>query len=163
MADANTAMTAAAAAIAHGVDDLIDAWVRDAITRILDAWARLSEAERAAADAEIAATAARTRSRIAAALRDLFAQDIAEQRSTPLAIVRTAGAEATDLLRSLGIPDVDRDAFDARTMPEDHYDLAPRALADLGDADLGAQLVVWGVAKSRLLRNPADSGLRAPE
>ena len=91
---------------------------------------------------------------MAGALRELLARDPAEQAATPLEIVRTIVAEPTALLRELGVPEVVRDAFDERSQPADVYDLAPRTLADL-DPTLGPELLVWGVAKSRLVR-PRD-------
>ena len=89
--------------------------------------------------------------RVAATLRALLALDPAEQAATPLEVVRTLVIEPTALLRELGVPEVVRDPFDERAQPADVYDLAPRTLADL-DPDLGPELLVWGVAKSRLVR-----------
>jgi len=72
-------------------------------------------------------------------------------------IVRTIVAEPTTLLRTLGVPEVVRDAFDERAHPDDVYDLAPRTLADL-EPDLGPELLVWGMAKAKLLRGRGQSG-----
>ena len=97
--------------------------------------------------------------RVASELRNLFAIDVEAQRSTPLQIVRSAYCEPTALLARQGIPGVVRDAFDERVAPDDHYDLSPRALADLGDPDLGPALLAWGMAKARLVRsrlNPTE-------
>ena len=57
-----------------------------------------------------------------------------------------------------------RDDFDERHEPDDVYDLAPRGVADLGDPELGPQLLAWGLAKSRVLRARAvsDAGGDAP-
>ena len=95
--------------------------------------------------------------RVAAALRVLLARDPAEQAATPLEVVRTIVAEPTALLRDLGVPEVVRDGFDERAHPTDVYDLTPRTLADL-DPELGPELLVWGVAKSRLIRLPGQTG-----
>lgn len=144
-------MRAAGDAIVAGVDRLIEAWIRAAATTILDAWGRLTPDERAAADRDVAVAAGQAHTRLVAALRDLFATSVADQRTTPLAIVRTAPAEATAVLAGAGIPEIERDPFEARVDPADVYGLAPKALGDLGDPDLGGALLAWGVAKARLL------------
>jgi hypothetical protein len=150
--DAETTLRDAATAIVAGVDRVIEPWVRAAGALILDAWGRLDPAARADADARVGSAARETRARVVDDLAALFATPVAEQRTTPLAIVRTAAAEVTAVLALVGIPEVERDAFEARVDPADVYGLAPRALADLGDPDLGGALLAWGVAKSRLLR-----------
>jgi hypothetical protein len=85
-------------------------------------------------------------------LRGLFARDPADQHATPLQIVRSASREPTRILVALGVPPVVRDEFDERTLPDDRYGLAPRSFAELGDADLGPQHLVWGLAKAGALR-----------
>lgn len=144
-------MRQAGDAIVTGVDRLIEPWVRAAATTILDAWGRLPPDERAAADAAVAGAAAQARARVVAELRDLFATPVTAQRTTPLAIVRTAAAEVTAVIAAAGIPEIERDPFEARVDPTDVYGLAPKALGDLGDPDLGGALLAWGVAKSRRL------------
>ena len=94
-------------------------------------------------------------------LRTLLALDPAEQAATPLEIVRTMVVEPTALLRGLGVPEVVRDAFDERAQPADVYDLAPRTLADL-DPELGPELLVWGMAKSKLVRPRGQTGRAGP-
>ena len=90
--------------------------------------------------------------RVGAALGVLLAIDPAEQRSTPLEIVRTVYREPTEILESAGVPPVVRDAFDERAWPEDRYDLAPRTLGDLGDPELAPLHLAWGMAKAMVLR-----------
>ena len=145
-------MEAAGAAIVDGVERLVPPWAVREIDRILDAWGRLEPPERDAARtrAEVAGRAAAAR--VVAELRELFAADLADQHATPLQIVRTAVREPTQVLAALGVPPVRRDPFDEQALPADRYDLVPRSLGDLGDADLGAQLLVWGLAKSKLVR-----------
>ena len=75
-----------------------------------------------------------------------------EQRTTPLAIVRSLRREPTAVLQAVGIPAVERDEFDTRAFPDDEYGLVPHSLADLGDEDLAPMLMVWGVGKSKALR-----------
>lgn len=102
----------------------------------------------AAAEAAAAPAVANT----VAMLREVFARDAAEQRTTPLQIVRTLVAAPTAVLHAAGVPGVVRDAFDERAFPDDDYDLVPRTLGDLGDPDLGPLLLAWGMAKAAVLR-----------
>ena len=135
-----------------GVALTLPGWVERAVERIIDAWGRLDETT--AADARVQARVAgvATSARVVGELEELFGTDVDDQRSTPLNIVRSAHREPTALLARLGIPGVVRDAFDERLHPDDDYDLAPRGLADLGDSDLGAVLVAWGITKAKVLR-----------
>jgi hypothetical protein len=126
--------------------------VVSSVTRIVDAWGRLEPGERAAAVAAAQAAAGPATERVVAALRELFACDPAEQRTTPLQVVRGLVSAPTAVLRSAGVPGVVRDAFEERAFPDDDYDLAPRTLGDLGDPDLGPQLLAWGLAKAAVLR-----------
>ena len=145
--------------IIAGVDACIPSWVVANVARIIDAWGRFDADQAARVMAEADELAADVAERVASELRNLFATDVEAQRSTPLQIVRSAYREPTELLAHQGIPGVLRDAFDERAAPDDHYDLSPRALGDLGDPDLGPALLAWGMAKSRLVRsrrNPAE-------
>ena len=95
--------------------------------------------------------------RVAAELRDLLALDPAEQRATPLEIIRSAVAEPTAVLAAAGMPDVVRDPFEEQAWPDDRFGLVPRTLRDL-DADLAAVHFAWGIAKAALLRARATRG-----
>ena len=142
----------ASAAIRSGVAREVPGWVVRQVARILDAWGRADATtrERALTDARTAGGAAAAR--VGAALDDLLAADPADQRSTPLEVVRTAYREPTEILRAAGVPEVARDAFDERAWPDDVYGLVPRTLGDLGDDDLAPLLLVWGTAKATVLR-----------
>jgi hypothetical protein len=140
------------AAIVEGVERCGPAWVVGSVTRIIDAWGRLDSERRAAAIAEAREVAGPATARVVAQLRDLFARDPAEQRTTPLQIVRSLVAAPTEVLRAAGVPGVVRDAFEERAFPDDHYDLSPRTLGDLGDPELGPLLLAWGLAKAAVLR-----------
>ena len=122
------------------------------MTRLLDVWGRLDAHARAAAIAEAEAAAGPAVATVVAALRELFAADPAQQRTTPLQIVRGLVAAPTAVLRAAGVPGVVRDAFEERAFPDDEYDLVPRTLGDLGDPDLGPLLLAWGLAKAAVLR-----------
>jgi hypothetical protein len=92
---------------------------------------------------------------VAADLAALLAVDAAEQRATPLEVIRTAVMEPTAVLAAAGLPDVVRDAFDERSWPDDRFGLVPRTLRDV-DADLAAVHFAWGVAKAAVLRARAE-------
>ena len=126
------------------------------MARILDAWGQLDVDHRAAAIAAATDAAGPATEQVVARLRELFARDPAEQRATPLQIVRTLVAAPTAVLHEAGVPGVVRDAFEARAFPDDEYDLAPRTLGDLGDPDLAPQLLAWGLAKAAVLRARAE-------
>jgi hypothetical protein len=139
-------------AILVGVERELSGWVERSVTRILDAWGRTppDARERAERDAvEAGATATR---RVVAELRALFARDPAEQRSTPLELVRHAYREPTAVLARAGIPPVERDDFAERAWPDDAYGLVVHGLGDLGDEDLAPMQMVWGLAKAKVLR-----------
>jgi len=132
------------------------AWVVGSVTRLVDAFGRLGAQERAAAIAEAETAAAPAVEAVVASLRDLFARDPAEQRTTPLQIVRGLVAAPTAVLQAAGVPGVVRDPFEERAFPDDEYDLVPRTLGDLGDPDLGPLLLAWGLAKAAVLRSRAE-------
>ena len=146
-------LAAAGEAIVAGVERAGPRWAEAQVDRILDAWGRVDPARRddVRADARRAGTAAAAR--VVADLGALLALAPAAQAATPLEIVRTLVREPTALLRELGVPEVVRDPFDERAHPDDVYDLSPRTLADL-EPGLGPELLVWGMAKARLMREP---------
>ncbi len=150
------AMQSAARELVDGAERLIPGWAVTGVERILVAWGRLNPDELRVARERAVTAGADAARRVAEELRALFDRDVTEQAATPLQVVRSAIREPTAVLVSLGIPPVARDPFDERAHPEDRYDLVPRSLADLGDADLGAQLLVWGMAKAKLLRRGSE-------
>lgn len=139
-------------AILEGVVRELPGWIIRSVDRIIDAWGRLTPAEVDAARDGARAIGPIAAERVQGELRALLGADPADQWSTPLNIVRTAYREPTDLLEHYGIPPVVRDSFDERHAPADLYDLSPRAMADLGDPDLGPVLLAWGIAKAKVLR-----------
>jgi hypothetical protein len=150
----------ASTAIRAGVAREVPAWVVREVIRILDAWGRADAPtrDRALTDARRAGDAAATR--VGARLDELVAADPADQRSTPLEVVRTVYQEPTEILRAAGVPAIVRDEFDERAWPDDVYGLVPRTLGDLGDDDLAPLLLVWGTAKAKVLR--ARAARKAP-
>jgi hypothetical protein len=141
----------AATALVDGVGPALPPWAGRVAETLLSAWGKF-EADR---QREIVAAARgageRAARRVAAELSELLALDPAEQRATPLEIIRTAVVEPTAVLAEAGMPDVVRDPFEERAWPEDRFGLTPRTLRDL-DADLAAVHFAWGVAKAAVLR-----------
>jgi len=145
----------ASAALLEGVERALPPWAEGVADGLLGAWGRLDAGRRReVVEAARAAGEAAAR-RMAAELAELLALDPAEQRATPLEIIRTAFVEPTAVLAAAGLPDVVRDAFDERAWPDDRFGLVPRTLKDL-DPDLAAVHFAWGVAKAAVLRARAE-------
>ena len=149
----------ASAALVEGVGRAVPGWVAAAADSILLAWGELEPDRRSEVVAAAREAGERAAARVAAELSGLLALDPAEQRATPLEIIRTAVVEPTAVLAAAGLPDVVRDAFDERAWPDDRFGLVPRTLRDV-DADLAAVHFAWGVAKAAVLR--ARAGRREP-
>jgi hypothetical protein len=149
LAETGNAIVAAVAREAPG-------WVIGSVKRLLGAWGRADEPTRARAMDAAGPAGVAAADRVCASLAELLATDPAEQRSTPLEIVRTLTREPTEILVAAGVPPVVRDPFDVRSWPDDRYNLVPRTLGDLGDPDLGPLHLAWGMAKATVLRARAD-------
>ena len=130
-------MEEVAQALADAVDRALPGWVSGAVT------ARLGRP----APEEAAAAADRARAEVVPRLRALLAQDVDEQRTNPLAVLREAVRYPTDVLRGLGVAPAERDDFQRERFPDDVYDLVPASFADFGPdvADAG---IAWGAAKA---------------
>ena len=115
---------------------------------MLDAWGRY--AHRPAIDERVRLGADAGARRTVRDLRALLATEALQQRVTPLQVVRRATTEVTAVLADAGVPAVARDEHEERVAPDDRYDLAPRAFADL-DPELGPLQLVWGAAKAAVL------------
>ena len=140
------ALAGYAAALADAVDAAIPGWVTRAVSAVLAAQGLPAGGEVAAA-AEAAGAAARADG--APRVRALLAADIDDQRGNPLAILRSLVRYPTDVLRAAGARPVPRDEFATRNFPEDVYDLAPAAFADV-DPALHDPGLVWGAAKAHV-------------
>lgn len=149
-------MEEGAARLVDGVERLGAAWVVAAVTAIVDAWGRLDPAVRTntLAAAQVAGIAAAAR--VADELRSFFATDVSEQRTTPLEIIKSLRTEATAVLRDAGIPEVERDEFEARAFPDDMYGIVLKSPVELGDEELGGALLAWGMGKAKTLRARAE-------
>ena len=141
----------AAEALVAGVGAALPAWAERSADTLLAAWGGLEAGRRREVVADAREAGERAARRVADELRDLLALDPAEQRATPLEIIRGAVAEPTAVLAAAGLPDVVRDPFEERAWPDDRFGLVPRTLRDL-DPDLAAIHFAWGVAKAAVLR-----------
>ena len=134
-----------ATTLADAVVVAVPGWVERSVARILTAW------QGGPPDPEVL-VAARDAGRRAAVevggqVRALLAADIDEQRSTPLALLRSAVRYPTEVLQAAGVPPVDRDPIQVRLLPSDLYDLSPASFADV-DPALAEPGLVWGAAKA---------------
>jgi hypothetical protein len=147
-------MAEASARIIEAVERLGARWVVRVVESVLDAWGQLDAIARETALEHARAAGIQAAARATAELRALFARDPADQRTTPLEVVRTLRAEATEILRRAGVPEVARDVFEVRSFPDDIYGIVPRSLGDLDptDEELAPTLLAWGVGKSIVLR-----------
>jgi hypothetical protein len=141
----------AAAALVAGLEAALPEWAARSADDLLTAWGGLEPARRGQVVADARRAGEEAARRVAAELDELLALDPAEQRATPLEVIRSAVAEPTAVLAAAGMPDVVRDPFDERAWPDDRFGLVPHTLRDL-DPDLAAIHFAWGVAKAALLR-----------
>jgi hypothetical protein len=126
-----------AAALAAGVERALPVWVVRSIER------RSTDV----APGEVNRAAAQAAAEVGGAVRRLLASDIDQQRTTPLALLRSAVRYPTEVLRQAGVPPVQRDRFAEEAFPDDVYDLTPATFADL-DPDLAEPGLAWGAAKA---------------
>ena len=145
-------MADAEEAILRGVERLGPQWVDRTVRSVLDRANDVDDVTRSAALANTAAAGRAATDRVLAALRALFSVDPAAQHATPLEIVRSLRREPTQLLAEAGISPVDRDQYETRSFPDDVYGIVPRSLAELGDDELGHQMLAWGIGKTTVLR-----------
>lgn len=124
----------------------------EAVEGVVGEWIRWSIADRAptlamSAEADAAATAGARE--LVTELRSLLSQDIADQTEAPLQVLRRGVRYATDVLAAASVPPVARDDFAARAFPDDVYDLAPAAFADVHPS-LHEPGLIWGAAKAHV-------------
>ena len=127
------------------MDAALPRWVERSVARVLAAWLGGPpdpEVLEAAREAGMQAA-----EEIGPAVRALVEADIDAQRTTPLALLRSAVRYPTRVLQQAGVPPVERDPIQVRLLPEDLYDLSPASFADV-DPSLAEPGMVWGAAKA---------------
>jgi len=135
-----------ATALADAVVAALPGWVERCVVRILAAW-RPGESPPADVMEQARAAGVRAAEDVGPRVRALLAADIDDQRSTPLALVRGAVRYPTEVLRTAGVAEVERDPMQVRLLPDDPYDLSPATFADI-DPTLADAGMVWGAAKA---------------
>ena len=113
--------------LAKQIDVGLPQWIRESFGRFLDQDQVIElQQQTEAAEREVS-------SQLMVQLRRFLEQDIDQQRTTPLAILRQAVPVVTTILHQVGVPHVNRDRDAARLHPDDWYDLTPASYADFGD------------------------------
>lgn len=133
-----------AAELADGVDATLATWVVRSVTGLVLAWS--GEVDGGVAEAAEEA-GQRARQEVGGAVRALLEADIDAQRTTPLALLRTAVRYPAGVLAAAGVPAVQRDEFAEEAFPDDVYDLTPASLSDI-DPSLADPGLAWGAAKA---------------
>ncbi len=136
--------TSPADMLSEAVDAALAGWVVRAVESRASSWTGTLESgwlddARAAGE--------RAREEVGARLRSLLAQDVDEQRTNPLGVIRTAVRYPTEVLQRAGVPPVVRDDFLESTFADDVYGLAPASWRDLGD-EVHEAGIVWGAWKA---------------
>ena len=132
----------------------LSTWLRMRSTEVAAAW--LGEVSVEASDAIGAAAEAATQ-RVSAELQVFLAMDPERQGTTPQSILRGCHVEPGQALSAMGIPEVEREEFEVRSLPGDKWSLAPSNLGDVSEG-LGPLLLAWGLAKARALRARSANG-----
>src|ERR1043166_638456 len=116
-------MREAGATLVDGVRTSIPQWAVRVVTQRYTEWTH--DVAPAALIDQARAAGLAAAPRVAAHLDALLALDPEAQAATPLEIVRTAVREPTEVLRTVGVPEVVRDEFAERAWPHDVYGLVP--------------------------------------
>lgn len=130
--------------LARGVDRVLAGWVVRSVERLVAAWGgEVPDSLRRQAEQ----AGERARAEVGGAVLALLGSDVDDQRTTPLALLRGAVRYPTEVLRSAGVPPVQRDRFAEEAFPDDAYDLTPASFADI-DPSLAEDGLAWGAAKA---------------
>lgn len=142
------ALAVYAAALADGVDATLPSWVVTSVRARHDQLTgRAAPAE--VVDAAIAAGGAAADD-VGRRVRALLDRDVDDQPTGPLALLREAVRYPTEVLAGAGVTPPTRDESARRLHPDDLYDLAPAAFADI-DRALHEPGITWGAAKAHVV------------
>jgi hypothetical protein len=133
-----------ASALADAVERALPGWVERSVERLVVAFRGDVPAAVRSAAAEAGQRAAVD---VGGTVRALLEQDVDEQRTNPLAVLRGAVRYPAEVLRAAGVPPVVRGEWDERAFPDDDYGLAPATWSDI-DPSLHEPGLVWGAAKA---------------
>jgi hypothetical protein len=135
-------------ALADTVEAVVPGWIeRLALDRMRASGGQIDPAFSAAA----AAAGEAARDDVVPRLRALLAADIDEQRTNPLALLRSATVHAHAVLAAAGVPPADRDEFAQRSFPDDSYGLVPASWEEI-DQRLQEVGITWGAAKAYVFK-----------
>jgi hypothetical protein len=140
------ALAGYAADLAAALDAALPGWVERSVRTVLAAQGRSLDAA-GAERLRVAADEARGDGMVR--LRQLLATDVDRQRTNPLSILRSLVRYPTAVLAAAGARPVPRDDFAVRNFPDDVYDLAPAAFADV-DPAVHEPGLLWGAAKAHV-------------
>ena len=140
-------LEAVARALAEAIEAALPGWVERSVERLVTAYHGTVSPETRSAAAEAGQRAA---VETGAEERTLLALDVDQQRTNPLAVLRTAVRYPSEVLAAAGVPPVVRGEFEERAFPADVYDLAPATWSDI-DASLQEPGVVWSAAKAHVV------------
>jgi hypothetical protein len=120
--------------LAAAVDRFLPGWVVRSVRRFRDDL-----------DLEAVAAGEEARREVGVRMRGLLETDLDQQRSNPLAILRTATRYPTEVLSAAGVPGVVREPFAVEAFPEDIYNLSPATWSDIDPAlqDFGITWSAW--------------------
>ncbi|CAB4658387.1 unannotated protein [freshwater metagenome] len=132
----------------------LSTWLRMRSTEVAAAWLGEVSVE---ASTDIGAAADAATQRVSDELQEFLALDPSLQSTTPQSILRGCHVEPGQALSALGVPEVEREEFEARSLPGDKWSLAPSDLGQISES-LGPLLLAWGLAKARALRARSANG-----
>lgn len=147
-AEDGAALARHAEALAEAVDASVARWAARCVTIRWEQWSGEPAPDDVVERART--TGERARSDVMPLLRELLHADVDAQRSNPLSILRGAVSHPTAALLHLGVPPVVRDQQAEQMFPDDVYDLAPAAFADV-DPSVHEPGLVWGAAKAHVV------------
>jgi hypothetical protein len=132
-----------------------------AVDRVLPGWViRSVQRFRADLDLEASTAGEEARLEVGVRMRRLLETDLDQQRSNPLAILRTATRYPTQVLSAAGVPAVVREPFAVEAFPEDIYNLSPATWSDI-DPALPEYGIAWSAWKAHeFLRRRRAEGKR---
>jgi hypothetical protein len=131
-------------ALLASVERVVAHWIERLVLGRVREWSGHVSPEVAAAAVAAGGSA---RDDVVPKLRALLAADVDDQRTNPLALLRSATAHATAVLRDLGVPAAPRDQFARGSFPDDTYGLVPASWEDV-DPSLHEIGMTWGAAKA---------------
>ncbi len=128
----------------------------------LPAWATSAVTQRIPADhgIDIAAAVSASVERVIEDVRSLLETDIDEQRTSPLAVVRSIVPDLNEILVAGGTALAQRDHETERLQPDDVFALAPVTFSDI-HPDVHLPGLSWGAAKAHVhLQRRSAEGMR---